>query len=393
MAVTETPPETVEAASAAATSAPRSQPSGLAAVLGSGDHKTIGRLYVLSSLLLGAGVLVLGLLFGVEAVKPETWDVFSSAHAMQLFTLLRVATVFLLAFPLVIGVALVVVPLQVGAHTVAFPRAAAASYWGWLLGSILLIASYIADGGPFGTSAQGIDLWIAALGLVVVSLLVAAVSLATTVLALRAPGMTLDRTPLYAWSVAVAAVMWLVTLPVMVGFLVLMYVDHRHAGVSLGSSSSLYGALSWIFRNPQIYVVAIPVLGFVGDVVSTSAGTRSKGRGLAHTAIGIFGTVSFGAFLAVPSTHAVESVLMIVLALVAVVPVLAIGALAADSVRRGKIKVNPGLAYALASLVALLLGTVAGAAGTIPGVLEVPEGALASDSIFFLGVTHAVVMA
>ena len=234
MAVTQTPPETVQAASVAATSTQRAQPTGLAAVVGSGDHKTIGRLYILSSLLLGVGVLVLGLLFGLEAMDPDKWSVFTATNGLQLFTLLRVATLFLLAFPLVIGVALVVVPLQVGAPSIAFPRAAAASFWGWFLGSILVIASYIADGGPFGTSANGVNLWITAMGLVIVSLLIASVSLATTVLALRAPGMTLDRTPLYSWSVAVATIMWIITLPVLVGFIV--QVAHHVASPDLAEA-------------------------------------------------------------------------------------------------------------------------------------------------------------
>ena len=393
MAVTQTPPETVQAASVAATSTQRAQPTGLAAVVGSGDHKTIGRLYILSSLLLGVGVLVLGLLFGLEAMDPDKWSVFTATNGLQLFTLLRVATLFLLAFPLVIGVALVVVPLQVGAPSIAFPRAAAASFWGWFLGSILVIASYIADGGPFGTSANGVNLWITAMGLVIVSLLIASVSLATTVLALRAPGMTLDRTPLYSWSVAVATIMWIITLPVLVGFIVLMYVDHSHAGTSIGTTSDLYPDIGWLFRNPQIYVVAIPVLGFVADVVASSVNSRTKARWFAQSAITWFGIVSFGAFLAIPTARAVDSVLMVVLSLLAVVPVLAIGALTGDLARGGRLKANPAIAYALSAYIVLLIATIAGALGSLPDVVEAPGEGTAGDSIYFLGVAHAVILA
>jgi heme/copper-type cytochrome/quinol oxidase subunit 1 len=80
--------------------------------------------------------------------------------------------------------------------------------------------------------------------------------------------------------------------PVLLGLLVIMYVDNRHAGsISIGSAGSLYGAVSWIFRNPQIYVVAIPVLGFVLDVLATTSKARSKGRSIAQPAIGAFGTL------------------------------------------------------------------------------------------------------
>ncbi|MGN6692628.1 MAG: hypothetical protein ACTHN0_00485, partial [Aquihabitans sp.] len=123
MAVTETPPETVDAASATDASPTPSQPSGLAAVLGSGDHKVIGRLYIVSSLVLGLLVIGLGEAFAIEGLKPETYDVFGKDAAYQLFTLARVGSVFFLALPLLIGVAMVVVPLQVGSKAIAFPRA------------------------------------------------------------------------------------------------------------------------------------------------------------------------------------------------------------------------------------------------------------------------------
>ena len=394
MAVTETPPETVAAAAAGHDSAPRLSATGLAAVLGSGDHKVIGRLYIVASLVFGLLVLGLGEAFAVEAIAPATLDVFNSDTAYQLFTLLRVGTVFLLALPLVIGVALVVVPLQIGARSVAFPRAAAASFWGWLMGAILLLTSYAINGGPGGGSENGVNLWIAAMGLLVASVLLAAVCLATTVLSLRTTGMSLERTPLFAWSVAVAAIMWLVTLPVLFGLIVLMYIDHRHGGsISIGGAGSLYGALAWVFRNPQIYVVAIPVLGFVADVLVTTSGSRMKLRSVAQGAIAAFGALSFGAFLAVPSETALESPLTVVLGLLAVVPLLAVAAAAADLFRKGSFKLNGAVVYAVAAFLTLLIGVAAGALGSIPGVLEVPDGSSVNANIFFLGVTHAVVLA
>lgn len=268
MAVTETPPETVDASAPTAAPSPRVEPSGLAAVLGSGDHKVVGRLYIVTSLVFGLAAVVLGALFAFEGIEPTTLEVFSSGSVYQLFTLFRIGTVFLVAFPLVIGVALAVVPLQVGASTVAFPRAAAASYWAWLVGSVLVIAAYAIDGGPGGGSRTGVNLFLAAMVLVVVAILVAALCLATTVIALRTTGLRLSRIPLYSWSVGVAAVMWLLTLPVLVASLVLAYVDHRHAGGVLGGNAAIFGRFAWVLRNPQIYVVAIPVLGFAADVQS-----------------------------------------------------------------------------------------------------------------------------
>jgi heme/copper-type cytochrome/quinol oxidase subunit 1 len=393
MAVTETPPETVAATSADASAAPAAA-TGLAAVLGTGDHKVIGRIYIVASLVLGAVVIGLAQAFGIEAISTEGLDVFASSNAYQAFTLMRVGSIFLLALPLVIGVAMVVTPLQVGARSVAFPRAAAASLWGWLLGSILLLASYLMNGGPGGGSSEGVRLWIASMGLLVVSVLVAAVCLATTVFALRAPGMSMDRVPMYAWSVAVAAVLWLLTLPVLLGLLVIMYVDNRHAGsIFNGSAGSLYAAVYWIFRNPQIYVVAIPVLGFVLDVVATSSKARGRGRSIAQPAIGAFGTLSFGAFLVAPTAAGLESATVVVMGVLAVVPVLAVAAVAADGFRKPGFSLNAGVLYAAVALLVLVLTTIAGAVGAVPGVLDAPGEGTVGDNIFFLGVSHGAVLA
>lgn len=394
MAVTETPPETVDAAASSDVSSTPSRPTGLAAVLGSGDHKVIGRLYIATSLILGSVVVALGEGFAVEAVKPKTLDIFNADTAYQLFTLARVGAIFLLAFPMVIGIALVVVPLQVGARSVAFPRAAAASYWGWLLGSGLMLGSYAMNGGPGGGSTSGVNLWIASMGLIVLSILLAAVCLATTVFALRAPGLYLSRIPMFAWSVLVASLLWLFTLPVLFGLLVLMYVDHRHAGgIFIGSPAALYPSLAWIFRNPQIYVIAIPVLGFVVDVLATVSGARVKLRGIAQASVALFGIVSFGAFLVVPTKDALESPMVVIMSLVAVLPALAIAAVCADLFRIGSFKLRAGVVYAISAYLILLLAVAAGAIGSIPGVLDVPAGATLSDNIFFLGVGHAALLA
>ncbi|CAN5211251.1 cytochrome c oxidase subunit I [soil metagenome] len=392
MAVTETPPETAGATASAQDSAdagPQSRPvpTGLAAVLGSGDHKVIGRLYIATSLLFGLVTVVLGGAFALESTAPATLEVFTTGTVFQFFTLYRVATVFLVALPLVIGVAMAIVPLQVGARSIAFPRAAAGSYWAWLMGSLLLIASYAIGGGPGGGRTEGVHLWIGAMGVVVVAVLVAALCLATTVLALRTGGLTLVRIPLYAWSVLVAAFLWLLTLPVLLGLLVLIYADNRHGGgTGFGANEDIYRRITWLLRNPQIYVVAIPVLGFVADVLATTARVRIGGRAGAQGAIAAFGVLGFGAFLVAAGTETYETPLLITMAALAVLPVLAVAALAGDLFRRGTFRVTAGALYAASALLVLLLATAAGALGAIPA-LET------TDSIYDLGVSHAVVLA
>lgn len=386
MAVTETPPETVAAGRSATPAVSRPEATGLAAALGSGDHKVIGRLYVVTSLLFGLATVVIGGLFAFESVDAATLEVFTSGTVAQSFSLFRLAAVFLAAIPLVIGVAMVVVPLQLGAPSVAFPRAAAASYWGWLIGSLLFIASYLMDGGPGGGSGSGVNLWIASFGMVLVALLLASICLATTVFALRPTGMSLGRTPLYSWSVAVAAVMWLLTLPVLFAALVVSYVDHRHAGGVLGGDAALGSRVAWALRNPQIYVVAIPLLGFAADVLATTARARFSLPGPARVAIGGAGVVSFGAVLATTDASVVETPLLIAMALAAVLPALLIAGLAGDLFRRGSFRLTTGAVYASSSLLLVLLATAAGALGSIPS-LET------AGTIYDVGVGHATLVA
>ena len=231
MAVIDSPAETAAVASEA-TVGTRVEPTGFAAVLGTGDHKVVGRLWIATALLLGALVVTLELVFSIEGIDPGSLSIFGDDNVVQFWTLMRLGAIFLVAFPLVIGVAMVVVPLQIGSKAIAFPRAAAASYWAFLVGAGLFIASYAINGGPGGGREAGVNLWIASLGLVTLAILLAAVCLATTVFALRQTGLTLDRTPLFAWSVAVASVLWLLTLPVLLGLLALTYVDHNHAATA-----------------------------------------------------------------------------------------------------------------------------------------------------------------
>ena len=96
--------------------------------------------------------------------------------------------------------ATIVVPNQVGAESIAFPRAAAAAFWTYLIGGGMVVVSYLINGGPFGGNDKGVDLFLASLGMVVVALVLASICLATTVLALRTTGMSLARVPLFAWS-------------------------------------------------------------------------------------------------------------------------------------------------------------------------------------------------
>ena len=295
MTVIEAPPS----APPEATQEPRREARGLPAVLGSGDHKTIGRVWIGASALFLLLTVVVGVLLGVERITVNDLEVLGSDHVLQFFSLYRVGLTFLVVIPFFLGLATAIVPLQVGASSIAFPRAAGAALWTWLGGAVLLLVSYAIDGGPVAApnlDPEAIALGVLGLGLVVLGLLMASICVVTTVFALRPVRMSLLQVPPFAWSMVVAGVIWLLSLPVLMAGLVLAYLDLRYGQLLFAQPGELYQRLSWVFAQPQVYAMAIPVLGVAAEIVPVSAGTVQRGRGALWIGIGGFGAFAFGAW-------------------------------------------------------------------------------------------------
>lgn len=370
MAMTETRPEaetdTATSTTSGTTDAPRAQ-SGFVGLLGTGRHRSIGRLWVGTALVFLAASGGVGIALGAERLQPETYDVFTRDSFAQALSLHGVSGVFLFALPVLIGLATIVVPRQVGSHSIAFPHAAAAAYWAFLVGGALVIISYLINGGPFGGNEEAVDLFLVSLALVVVALVVACVCIATTAIALRAPGMSLARVPLFTWSMLVAASIWIASLGVLFGLLVLLYVDHHYQATVFASPDDIAGWLRWTITQPQVFAVAIPVLGYIGDVVPVFSRARSRMYGVQLGAIGAFGALSFGAwtFLAVDDPSLTDQALYVGVAFAVLLPLLAFTAAVANTLRAGRIRLSSPLLFALASLLMLLAGVVAGAVRVI----------------------------
>jgi cytochrome c oxidase subunit I len=373
MTVTEAPRDVVEAAAGPAPSAP---PAGLAALVGSGDPRTVGKLFVGTSLLFllvaaGAGVAV-----GFERVDLSGFEVLDSDVASQVFTLQSIAAVFLGVLPLLIGIATAVVPLQVGASTVAFPRASAAAYWTFLVSGGIVLAAYALDGGPFGGDGDAVALFVVAFIALLVALAVATVSVVTTVLTLRAPGMTLRRTPLFSWSMVVGGTVWLLTLSVLAGDMLLVYVDLRYGQQFLGGSNGVYDRIAWTFWQPTLYVFAVPALGIIADVVPVFARRRHHRHTVAMGLIGLFAAMSFGAWAQIgfsvdgqsnPTDWRYDGV-WIAVGFLAVVPVLGLLGLWAATLGKGSVRLGTPLILALFAGLLIAGGVVAGAVTVIEDV-------------------------
>ncbi len=377
MTVTEDAPAAAPATSRP--TAPTAAATGLAAVLGTGDHKVIGRIWCTAALvhLVVAGGAAL--FVAVLRIDPNELD---NDFFAQAVTLRSVGGAFLFLLPLTIGVATSVVPLQVGAPTIAFPRAAAAAAWTYVLGGGLVLGAYAIDGGPFGGDTDGVRLFVLAFVLVLLALAVAWICLATTVLALRPAGMTLRRVPLFAWSTLVAGTVWLLTLPVLAGLLVVAYVDIRYGGpngfISGGGAVTLYPRIAWVFGQPAVYAFGIPVLGFVGSVVPVLSRTRHHQHRAALFLVGAYGALSIGAwavpaFGPVPTPWSYEEPWVAVSFLV-LLPVLGLMGLWAVTARQGQPQLGSPLLFGAAAALMLLTGLAAGALQAIEPIETLVDG-------------------
>jgi cytochrome o ubiquinol oxidase subunit 1 len=352
-------------------------------VLASNDHKMVGRRFILASLGMLVGVGIVGIMSEFERSSLGGFSVLGDiATYIQTFAFVRAGGVLLVAMPLFIGIALATVPLQVGAPAVAFPRLAAASFWAWLVGAGIFIASFLADGGfgpGEGTANDATLLTITSTGMIIAALLAACVCIATTVIALRPAGMTLMRVPMFSWSMLVATTVWLLSMPVLMGNLVLIYADLQgRAPIAFGRPATIWSQVEWAFQAPQILAFAIPVLGVAADVLPVSAKVRQGQRAVVQTLIGLFGAVSFGAWAQHAFSRGVdpaftngnliyEEALYFFFALAAFAVALAAFGGILDNFRRGSMpKISMALVGSVTGLLLLLVGAAVGLIRVLP---------------------------
>jgi heme/copper-type cytochrome/quinol oxidase subunit 1 len=377
--------------------APPRPATGFAALIGTSDHKTIGRLWIATSLLFLLVAGVSGGLLGIERIDVTDSGILDSDVLEQVFSLHAVTATFLFLLPLLLGLATAVVPLQVGSPTIAFPRAAAAAYWTYLLAGATVIASFVADGGPGGSDRDAIGLFIAAMIAVLVALCLAAICIASTGFALRAPGMGLHRTPLFTWASVLASALWLLTLPVLAGLLLLTYVDLRYGPTFLGAgegaeSGQTLVRMAWSWSQPSVYVYAIPVLGIIGDIVPVAARTRITLHRVAMGCIGGFALFSFGAWAmpgfspsgeGVSNLDYADEATFVAFSFLILVPLLAFAGLLADTVRRGSVRLLSPLVWGVGAVLMLLAGVANGALVAI-GPLDLVETTATTAQIHYV---------
>src|SRR5512134_269574 len=247
------------------------------------DHKRIGILYGVSAfvffLIGGLEALLLRIQLGTAEntfLSPELYN--------QLFTMHGTTMIFLAVMPLNAMFFNYLIPIQIGARDVAFPRLNAFSYWVFLFGGLFLNASFLFNAAPnagwFGyanltgtefSPGLNADFWMMGLQILGISSLAAAVNFFVTVLNLRAPGMKLMRMPMFTWMSFITQVLILLAFPVITVALILLTMD-RVAGTGFyvpaaGGDPMLWQHLFWIFGHPEVYILILPAFGIVSEVL------------------------------------------------------------------------------------------------------------------------------
>ena len=248
------------------------------------DHKRIGILYLATSLVFFTAGGILALLMRSQlATAGESFITKNSYN--ELFTIHGTTMIFLFIVPFWAGLANFLVPLMIGARDMAFPRLNAASYWFFLFGGIVMFMSFLSSGGAaksgwysyppvsekFFSPGSGQDLWILSLHLVAISSLLGAINFICTIHNMRAPGMSWMRIPLFVWTIEVYSFLLVVVLPVIGVGLTFLLLD-RQAGTHFflpqeGGNALLYQHLFWFFGHPEVYIIILPAMGVISEVI------------------------------------------------------------------------------------------------------------------------------
>jgi len=262
-------------------------PPGLLGWLCAIDHKTIGKRFIVTAFGFFAAGGLLALLMRLQLAVPDNTLVGNDLYN-QLFSMHGTTMMFLFAVPVMEAMAVYLVPLMVGARSIAFPRMNAFAYWVYLFGGLMLYVafflnigpdtgwfSYVPLAGPEFSPGKRVDFWAQLVTFTELSALLVAIVLITTIFKLRAPGMSLNRMPLFVWTVLVTMFMIVFAMPAVMLASTALIAD-RLVGTQFynpaeGGEPLLWQHLFWFFGHPEVYLIFLPALGFISSIVATFA--------------------------------------------------------------------------------------------------------------------------
>src|SRR3954451_2143314 len=279
--------------------------SRLQSLLRTTDHKTIGLMYLATSFVWFIAGGLMAMLMRGELARPGL-QFLSPEQYNQLFTMHGTIMLLFFATTLFFAVGKLIMPLQIGAPDVAFPRLNAFSYWLFLFGSTMAVSGFLTPGGAadFGwtaytplsdvtnTPGAGPNLWIAGLAVSGLGTILGAVNFTATIVCLRAPGMTMFRMPIFTWNTLVTSLLVLFAFPIFTAALLALLADRQLGALVYTRQNGgpmLWQHLFWYFGHPEVYIIALPFFGIVTEIIpvfSRKPLFGYKGMVFATTAIG-----------------------------------------------------------------------------------------------------------
>lgn len=247
------------------------------------DHKTIGYMYLIASFLFFCVGGVMALIIRLELFDPGMQIIETKEQYNQLFTMHGTLMLLMFATPLFSGFANVIMPLQIGAPDVAFPRLNAFAFWMYLFGSLIAVSGFLTPQGAasFGwtayaplsnttfTPGAGGNLWVLGLALQGIGTILGSVNFITTIITMRAPGMTMFRMPIFTWNTLITGILVLMAFQPLAAALLVLGADRvlgSHVFSPGNGGPILWQHLFWFFGHPEVYVIALPFFGIVTEI-------------------------------------------------------------------------------------------------------------------------------
>ncbi|MCF8528169.1 MAG: cbb3-type cytochrome c oxidase subunit I, partial [Candidatus Nanopelagicales bacterium] len=247
------------------------------------DHKVIGYMYLVTATFWFFAAGLMALVIRAELASPDMQFV-SLEQYNQLFTMHGTIMLFLFATPLFVGFGNVIMPLQIGAPDVAFPRLNMLGYWLFFFGGLTVALGFLTPGGAaaFGWFAYaplsnavfspevGADLWYLGLAMGGLGTILGSVNFVTTIFTMRAPGMTMFRMPIFTWTILSTSVLVLLAFPVLAAALAMAFIDRQYGSLVFAAENGgaiLWQHLFWFFGHPEVYILALPFFGIASEII------------------------------------------------------------------------------------------------------------------------------
>jgi cytochrome c oxidase subunit I len=286
------------------------EPRGLSAWLTTTDHKRIGVLYIVTALVFFIVAVVFAMLMRTQLMMPNM-KLLTPEQYNQIFSMHGTTMIFLFGVPMLLGLANYLVPLQIGAHDMVFPRMNMLSYWAFLFGGLLIYSSFLVGGAldtgwfsyaPLSEKVfsphDGVTIWTLSLVLLGISSLLGSFNFIITMLKMRTPGMTFFRMPLFSIATFFNSFLLIFAIPSLTADVAMLYLDRQHGTVffkaAAGGDPVVWQHLFWFFGHPEVYILILPAFGIMSEVVPVFSRKRLFGRSTMIIMLAAIGVLGFG---------------------------------------------------------------------------------------------------